>query len=115
MLGCWQREGKERKLTFATDTQRLPAGREDRHVEATGDYCCQLRRSSENPLTVVQDKQEPLRGKSAYERLEERLSCRFMNPERGGDGRNDEIGIGEGREINEDDAIDVAIAHGGRD
>ena len=90
---------------FAVDAQECPAG--DQHLEerCRRQQVTHQRCGREHLLKVVEHEQQVLIPEIAFETLGQRLASDFLDPKRLRDGSDHQVGLRDGRQLDEKDAV----------
>ena len=91
-----QRQRRHRVDVLARQPQHDAAGGEDRQARARGQQLDKPRRGAEQVLEVVQHQQQFPLAEERHARRSTRRPLAFPHPERLGDRRQDECGVGQG-------------------
>jgi hypothetical protein len=97
-------EPAERKLALAPEPERDPARRQDLQARCRGEQPRDERRRAEHLLEVVEDEEHGATNQEALERRLERARA-LLHSDRVRDRGQREGGLGDGRELDEDDAV----------
>ena len=111
VAAVWIGEGqrRHRELPLGPDVQRLPAGGQDDRPRAGCQQGGNVGRGLQHLLAVIEHQQEPRSRRARLSVSRSGIPRDLTHAQRGGDRRYDEGRIGQRGEIDEADAIGVAV------